>query len=222
VFVVYAFMAVPIVTSFAVQTISNIVSSVAEARVEVRRERLGLDSHMPPDFDEPLPHSDDAENEFFVSHAEWVAKHHELMGNTVLAPILRDPNADLSQVTDPEQRAQIDDALLDMLLASTLDLEAQARTLIIEQLPVTSRASLLLKADRNVQQRDIALLADGAERAGRPDSDFDQLEVLQQVHLYRKTFAALLVAGSKLKRLRGMSAQLLPDRASTEQYPIRC
>jgi hypothetical protein len=214
-------MAVPVVTSFAVQTISNILSSIDEARVAAQRAKLGLDSHISGGFSEGPPHSGDDGNEFFVSHAEWVAKHHALLEDAVIAPYLRGSGAeDLTRIDDPERRAQVDDVLLDVVLTSALELEAQARSLIIEQLPVSSRAALLLKADRNVQHRDLVLLAKEGIRADgdddaedgysyRPESAFDQLDVLQQVHLYRKTFAALLASASKLKKLHG--ALLAPD-----------
>jgi potassium channel subfamily K len=198
------------VTSFAVQTITNVVSSVTQARFDKQREKLGLDNRMPPDA-EAEPRSADPANPIFVAHAEWVERQHELFDDRVA------PGKALEDLTESEARAA-DAALLDELLSAALRLEAQARAIMVGQLPVAGRASLLLKADRNVQQRDLAALERAGVRAGgeeegaqaglpgRVDDSFEELEVLQQVHLYRKTFAAILAAGSKLKRLQGQTS----------------
>lgn len=86
-------------------------------------------------------------------------------------------------------------------------LEAQARALLIENLPEVSAERLLLQADTNVQISRLASLDEGLppwlstlRKSIRQDAR------MERIKNYRLTYAKFLVAGSKIMKLEGDKA----------------
>ena len=118
---------------------------------------------------------------------------------------------------DPDEETEkhdFDEQLMNRIIHLAIELEERSRHLLIEHLPVGSKAGMLLKADRNVQLRDLKTLeqadrmkngedAESAGYIGRA-SDLEGLDTLEQVTAYRETFAGLLAAASALKGLEGI------------------
>jgi potassium channel subfamily K, other eukaryote len=139
----------------------------------------------------------------FSSHADLLEKHHREWAEKMVR----------MKAHDDEEDAEAQDFatyLTDRVIRHAIELEERARHLLIEQLPVGSKAELLLKADRNVQLRDLKMLEeDGvveSQSAGYIGNapDLEGLSTLEQVNAYRHTYAGLLAAASELKGLKGI------------------
>ncbi|PWN22633.1 hypothetical protein BCV69DRAFT_280225 [Microstroma glucosiphilum] len=86
-------------------------------------------------------------------------------------------------------------------------LEAQARALLIENLPEVSPERLLLQADTNVQISRLASLDEGLPPwLSALRRSIKQDERLQRIKIYRMTYAKFLVAGSDIMKLEGDKA----------------
>jgi potassium channel subfamily K len=128
------------------------------------------------------------------------------------------------------------EAYAERIIDLALDLESQARRLIVDHLPEGSKERLLLRADRNVQRRHVkAVLAERAdnkedeeaeiEKEQERTKDEDRLEELiavnestfDQIRKYRQTFARLLAAGSRLQGLEGEKRYLFERRRARQQ-----
>jgi potassium channel subfamily K, other eukaryote len=125
------------------------------------------------------------------------------------------------------------------VLLRAIELEACARRLLIRALPDGGQPQLLLRADHAVQAHDVkVLIASGADedkaKSGgdghsrdddveffeelgivdevAPLKPWDDDEALQEIDNYRASFAALLFAGGRLRKLEGMQQALLERR----------
>ena len=192
--------------SFAVQAVTQVVTRVSIWRLKERQAAVGVDEtghaakHPPP------------------SHAEYVErfsrKWEESLGE---------------EITDQERQ----DLLMHEVLKQAIELESHARRLLINHLPNGSKAQVVLKADRNVQLRDVRKIRrqfeDDPDRQiideseggrtgdpfGGPDSvskPLSEEETLDEVQMYRESFASFLAAGSRMRGLTGREKFLMERR----------
>ncbi|PWN51899.1 voltage-gated potassium channel [Violaceomyces palustris] len=199
VFVVYALTAVPIVTSFVVQTICNVAFRIASLMAESEKERM-----------EAFQRLDGSHQKRFMSHSEAVVaqtlhffppsgenerkdleeddeQEKEIEEEELEREIEEDIDEELDQIGDREEdgdgevekqeHKEVDDdvggkekskeekdrqreeemVILSNAFKLACFLEAQARELLIENLPSDSKARLLLQADAEMQMRSSGL-----------------------------------------------------------------
>lgn len=208
---VYALIAVPIMTSFAVQTVISTMSYFANQRVTLRGKKMenhpDTDVEKKGEFHKELP-----------PHGQLVLQAHR--------KITADP-----ETSSQEQNKELDsnedlDKDIRRVLALATRLEGISRRLLVGQLCSSDNSDLslagnLLKADWNVQRREIlSVLEDDPDPEldldgdGRPDFEagaksdlqtgiYTPLEALEEVKKYRVVFAEFLAAASALQRLEG-------------------
>ncbi|CAE6533692.1 unnamed protein product [Rhizoctonia solani] len=152
IFIVYSLMAVPIMASFAVQAIQNILERLSKQRMDKRRARFGDETSQAigevrsskKDLER------DPENESIDEmHSTLVARFHSQTGGI-------GRNADTV--------INIED--LKSLLEHTVSLERVARRLLVAHLKEGSPAQILLRADWNLQSRDLRVLESESEERG--------------------------------------------------------
>jgi hypothetical protein len=174
------------------------IAKLSERQLLKRKEIEGLSK--PLTSNDKLTRSESGVS----SHADLLEKHHREWAEKM---------ASLKAQDDAEAEAQeFERYLTDRVIRHAIELEERARHLLIGQLPVGSKAGLLLKADRNLQLRDLKTLEEGdgdrdapSESAGYIGTapELDGLSTLEQVNAYRHTYAGLLAAASELKGLEG-------------------
>lgn len=127
--------------------------------------------------------------------------------------------------------------MLREMIRQGIELQERARRLLIKSLPDGSMPQVLLKADRNVQQRDLRKVrrkynafnsedrpTTGGEKEERREED-DQFgdvnqasevlgddETLDEVNRFRESFAAFLAAASRMEGLEGRERYLMERR----------
>jgi len=274
-FIVYALAGVPIITSFAVQSFTAILSTVADRKFEQFKLRRSLDEHHEAyrphgrmvlhflsttdshltgaEFDiqtlkvrpsgKPTSQAPDATDETSSASSDaqtLVASKPTAATSERHAVEREDPKdlpggeeehaVNLADVDpDPLRRKQ---RLTELVVALSLRLEARSRRLLINTLEPGSPAQLLLRADMNIQARDVRMLnsemteaADGdsiATLCGEVEENTmaSPLEdTLQLVGEYRMTFAAMLAAASRLKDLDGLEQCAFERRLTEDQMP---
>ncbi|EIN05813.1 voltage-gated potassium channel [Punctularia strigosozonata HHB-11173 SS5] len=211
VFIVYSLIAVPIMASFAVQTMTSILTRFSSYRLDKQLAALIAveDAEAASVRDAPI-----------VSHAEFVRRFDRLW--EMRRRDASDPGSDASS-PDPSRRGASPDSrqaegedeapdvpadkleLADKMVELAVELEAHARRLLIAYLPHGSRMQTLLKADRNIQIRESRPTLD-EEKVLSPPPPAEELRdetAMEEVRRYRECFAALLVAGSRLRGLEG-------------------
>lgn len=123
--------------SFAVQAITQVITRISIWRLQKRKAETGLDKSTAKSKGPS------------ITHAELVNRHSRRWENEEQnAPRGNDHGVDI------EQR----DSLLQGLLYQALEMEAHARRLLVANLPDGSKAQVMLKADRNVQIRDVEVV----------------------------------------------------------------
>jgi potassium channel subfamily K len=259
----------PIMASFALQAITQVFTRLSNWRLESRREEHGLSVPSPPD-------------DRVITHAEYLAKHHERFDKMFARTDTRESDESDGTAAQKDQDALEtvqDQRLVVEMIQRAVALESHARRLLVRHLPNGSRAQVVLKADRNIQLRDLRYLkrsekdsegatrqtqqVKAAERAQKPketelarharsmakeegtDQDPGQLDIekdpaqlkselegdgdedwvseplgeeatLAEVQAYRESFAALLVAGTRLQQLEGQEMYMLERRRPRE------
>ncbi|KZT57304.1 voltage-gated potassium channel [Calocera cornea HHB12733] len=190
-FVLYSLLAVPIIASFALQAVSNVVSSWSDKRFSA--QELGEE------------HGDGVVR----AHAEFVLEHHSVLADQLAAFRKEHPS-----LPDEEVDPAFERALVGEMISLACALEAQSRRMLINQMPADSQAQVLLRADRNQQLRDMRSL-------GLPEEQLRQLmreevqgdaDVLTQVGKYRQTFAKFLATGARVQELRGREQEAFERR----------
>ncbi|EIN11143.1 voltage-gated potassium channel [Punctularia strigosozonata HHB-11173 SS5] len=301
VFIIYSLLAVPIMASFAVQAVTSIMTKFSSYRLDKRKAELGVETMSARNEERVISHAE------FVERFEkkWVRRKHEQRAEDGVPHLKRVAAAvrDEKRVEDAAARNEAERVALagdlpedkEELAARVIDLavelEMHARRLLITHLPNGSKAQVVLKADRNVQLRDVRALkraaqgkasssveenaAYGAQKAGahpaktmrgtdgdsgshergspqgkltRADSNtplheeraeeaveeaaesdaedmdpdlvarpLDDDATMEEVRRYRESFAALLVAGSRLRGLEGHAKYMLERRKVKEE-----
>jgi len=240
IFVIYALVAVPVMASFAVQTVVHIFTTISEKRLLRRRAKQAkhvassaAHTHTEPDEEKCMPTSQGPgpgsgrggnrkRRRKFTPHSEFVARFHSKW--------------------DEEAAVEEEDAqLTERVIALALAVERRSRKLLITHLGSGSTAKMLLQADLNVQLREMrtirrrGTLTQGeqgdavgsgegvgvvrrvleddhdAMRSVPPASMSDE-ETLEEVERYREDFAGLLAAGSRLMKLKGEERALFEKR----------
>jgi len=205
-FVLYSLIAVPIIASFAVQTVSAVISSVSEKRLELSRISREARDHSESKHHHPAAtenngeggggepsqagrpsYSSSSHQELkggagegeFEAHARFVLEHwhnfEEEMEDIGLRSSQKEHDNDRAEEVaeegdeeKEERELEEEDASVkeersrnaqERLAEETLELacqlESQARALLIMALPRGGKAQTLLRADRNVQRRDV-------------------------------------------------------------------
>ncbi|KAH7337786.1 hypothetical protein B0J17DRAFT_664258 [Rhizoctonia solani] len=155
VFIVYSLMAVPIMASFAVQAIQNILERLSTKRMDQRRARFGDETSQAiaeaqsGKQDLEKNSNNDSRDEM---HSTLVARFHSKPGGTG------------SVEGDTDVAMKIDD--LNALLEHAVSLERVARRLLVAHLEEGSPAQILLRADWNLQSRDLRVLESESEGRG--------------------------------------------------------
>ncbi|KAF7971393.1 hypothetical protein HWV62_21228 [Athelia sp. TMB] len=326
IFIIYSLMAVPVVASFAVQTVTRILETFSERRL-LRREEMELTNRK-------------SDKDRYLSHAELCLKQHQTLSreddersqrerkdsnakpghekqrendereekgrdqvrkasgdkegkaDSTASLVRRQsgssttsslPSPDIdSEETGPdtvdpaelptvdeknsrsrsravshasaqaevaEQQAlqDIDKLLVKRVLQLSVELETQARVLLMHALPKGSDAEVLLRADmvcthfflrvrrqelivddsQRLQHREVKKLGledpdakltpEGLVDITEPESG--DIDVEDRIQRYRELFAALLATGSKLQRLEGME-QLVWERRTKRERQI--
>ncbi|CAE6511710.1 unnamed protein product [Rhizoctonia solani] len=144
IFIVYSLMAVPIMASFAVQAIRNILERLSEQRMDRRRAEFGDETSQAiaeVHFSEKHPQNESDSPSMDEMHSTLVARFHSEKG-------------DIGENTDVAMN--VDD--LKALLEHAVSLERVARRLLVAHLEEGSPAQILLRADWNLQSRDLRAL----------------------------------------------------------------
>jgi len=148
---------------------------------------------------------DDRGNEVMKAHADLVKDQKKELERHVA----RDDDNPFDDKTADEYK------LLESLISAGCDLEAQARRIMMNQLPEGSAAQTLLRADRNQQLRDMRSLGLPEEEMKKimaEEAGDDAGDLVQQTSDYRKAFALFLASASRLKKLRGKSEDAFERR----------
>ena len=232
-FVIYAFSAVPLVASFAVQAVTGLLSTYFTSQAARYARHHGGQTLPPLDA--------------FRSHQYFVLKQRDLileLGRTAtiddkdntlpraelsdddVTAVTRDNaaavgiNVDSSSEQGPLETwgmAQ-ERVLTQELIECTMIMESIARRLIVESLPRNTIGRTLLEADHNLQCRNVQaaggdtdILFDlGKSKLGTPpkvntaeQQQYEGSSQLDQIRRYREMFARILATGSALQRLEG-------------------
>ncbi|KAG9125493.1 hypothetical protein FRC07_007378 [Ceratobasidium sp. 392] len=246
VFIVYSLMAVPIMASFAIQAVQNIIQRMSRKRMDKRRAEEG-DPTSPESpengHSKANGHAADTEKgghektmseEIDEMHSTLVLRHHASYGKSEVAMHEQDLKA---------------------LLEHAVALERTARKLLVAHLEEGSRAQVLLRADWNLQARDLRTLeseggakpADGArsngmsvteagiagkgkgaDREEREEAEIantaiggmDEEETLRAVRDFRKDVAGMLALGSRMRNLEGIEKYVFERRRKEAEDEI--
>ncbi|KAL7409388.1 hypothetical protein BDY24DRAFT_219418 [Mrakia frigida] len=198
-FVLYSLIAVPVIASFAVQTVSAVITSVSEKRLElnrIARETRYAESkhkahenesqHGRPSYSSSRQELKNGQGEGeFEAHARFVLEHwhnfEEDMEGLGLKSSRQEHDEDRAEEIAEEEEEQLalesasakeersrnaQERLAEETLELACELESQARALLIMALPRGGKAQTLLRADRNVQRRDVRSMGVTAKELG--------------------------------------------------------
>ncbi|ELU39536.1 hypothetical protein AG1IA_06442 [Rhizoctonia solani AG-1 IA] len=168
IFIVYSIIAVPIMASFAVQAVQNILERLSNRRMDQRRARFGDETSQATGETQLKndPENNPSNEPIDEMHSTLVTRFHS--GTTDVKS-----NTDVAMNTND----------LKKLLEHAVSLERVARRLLVAHLEEGSPAQILLRADWNLQFRDLRILQSetkennssypevGAESNGDPESD---------------------------------------------------
>ncbi|QRW25725.1 hypothetical protein RhiXN_10802 [Rhizoctonia solani] len=168
IFIVYSIIAVPIMASFAVQAVQNILERLSNRRMDQRRARFGDETSQATGETQLKndPENNPSNEPIDEMHSTLVTRFHS--GTTDVKS-----NTDVAMNTND----------LKKLLEHAVSLERVARRLLVAHLEEGSPAQILLRADWNLQSRDLRILQSetkennssypevGAESNGDPESD---------------------------------------------------
>ncbi|CAE6475483.1 unnamed protein product [Rhizoctonia solani] len=144
IFIVYSLMAVPIMASFAVQAMQNILERLSEQRMDRRRAEVGDETSQAiadVQLREKKSESNGSKESPDEMHSTLVTRFHSQKGGNK-------DNTDVAMNADD----------LKALLDYAVSLERVARRLLVAHLAEGSPAQLLLRADWNLQSRDLRIL----------------------------------------------------------------
>jgi potassium channel subfamily K, other eukaryote len=151
----------PIMASFAVQAVTQVLTRISIWRLERRREDQGIATPAAPKDDRIITHAELLAN----SHKHYDTllsdkARHSTSSDTTASNSAPSPAGDAERSEDDDLKTVQDanERLVCEMLDRAIALEAHARRMLIRHLPNGSRAQVLLKADRNVQLRDMRFL----------------------------------------------------------------
>ncbi|KAF8752163.1 Voltage-gated potassium channel [Rhizoctonia solani] len=140
IFIVYSIIAVPIMASFAVQAVQNILERLSNRRMDQRRARFGDETSQATGETQLKndPENNPSNEPIDEMHSTLVTRFHS--GTTDVKS-----NTDVAMNTND----------LKKLLEHAVSLERVARRLLVAHLEEGSPAQILLRADWNLQSRDL-------------------------------------------------------------------
>lgn len=187
VFIFWALLAVPIMTNFVVVALQTIVSQIARFLTNRTREKT-------EEWRSKL-------DEYFLPHADLVVQAKEKV--EALRKHVEQSDCDSCKAsTGKEDLIVISRADLLAALQESLLLEAEARSIMVDQMEPGSAPWLLLKADKNVQERHLAKMHEKHE-SKKIDRAAADSSLIQRVADYRQRYARWLVLGGRLMKLDG-------------------
>lgn len=204
VFIIWALMAVPIMSNFVVQTIQTLIGHATRV--------LALATSQKQEEQR------DIEREYFESHSSYLHLAIEgLEGDNATEKDVGDEIDDEVQ-GDPTTITVQKSLLMDLLSTATF-MEAQARRIMVENMDKNSHSRLLLQADGNIQLYTMDQLGEREHIRWlkQYEATMNQTNDLQWIKDYRKTYAKLLVIGTKLLNLEGN--QLLAFQRTNSRIP---
>jgi potassium channel subfamily K len=225
---VYALIAVPVMTSFAIQTVISTMSYFSRQMLTRRGKRMNSEAR--PDIDDKSDvHS------AFPPHGQLVLDAHQKVKEAV------ERRTTESSGSGDEERE--DELSLDIaqVLSLATKLEGHARRLLVGHLCSSGDSDIhlagnLLKADWNVQRREILTVVgdqsdlnidlDGDGKGDfLPGAQSDMqtgvqtgVETLEEVKQYRIVFAEFLAAAAALQRLEGKRQLIFERRREDRKY----
>lgn len=203
VFVIWALLAVPIMSNFVVQTIQTLIGHATRVLAMATTQKQREMEQIEEEFYQPhssylqeaikrLQSSDDDDDDDGQVQSDEVKAVDDVVDDMVRA-------------NDSPQMVQVEKSLLLDLLSTVTFLEAQARRIMVESLEKQSHARLLLQADGNIQLYTMEQL--GARKHIRWLEEYEESmqepNDLKRVKEYRRTYARFLVMGAKLMDLDG-------------------
>ncbi|CAE7156995.1 unnamed protein product, partial [Rhizoctonia solani] len=144
IFIVYSLMAVPIMASFAVQAIQNVLEQLSEQRMDRRRAHFGDETSQAT-----------VETQFKEKNLER-GPNNNFTDETHSTLISHFDSQKGAIEEDTDVAMKVND--LKALLEHAVSLERVARRLLVAHLEEGSPAQILLRADWNLQSRDLRIL----------------------------------------------------------------
>lgn len=199
VFVIWALMAVPIMSNFVVQTIQTLIGhAIRVLAMATTQKQLEME---------------EIEEEFYQPHSSYLQEAiKRLQGGGDDDDDESDEVKAVDQVVDDMERENdspeminVQKSLLLDLVSTTTFLGAQARRIMVETLDKQSNARLLLQADGNLQLYTTDQL--GARKhiqwLQEYQDSMQETNELKRVKEYRRTYARFLVMGAELMSFEG-------------------
>lgn len=189
IFILYSIVSVPIMASFAVQTIQGIFQKLSSDILLKREAQAGLgertiegqgwapieeavdsqdsEKNLPRDVQERLRKNNPRRN-LRRTHTDFVRAGHEWIDSCLLDSLSGEGTTNEGAVVDADDEAaertgererEEDRILTEYILELAVELEKHARRLLLGHMQEGSNARMLLKADRIVQLRNMKVLA---------------------------------------------------------------
>ncbi|OCB89408.1 voltage-gated potassium channel [Sanghuangporus baumii] len=199
VFILYSIMAVPIMASFAIQTIQSIFQKFATNLLLRREAKAGIgvanleeqgqgvtkgtidvvdeEKSLPRDVQERL-RKNDTRQRLGRTHTDFITSKQKWIDTKLLNGVPREDMENEFNVREAEEGAaeremererEEDRILTEYILELAVELEKYARRLLLGHMKEGTNARMLLKADRIVQLRNIKALA-AQQRSDQDDS----------------------------------------------------
>ncbi|KAF8511620.1 voltage-gated potassium channel [Hysterangium stoloniferum] len=190
VFVLYSLLAVPIMASFAVQAVQQVLYAISERAHDRGKTKLGLKPELTKNIGMPdsRPY-----NHIVVPHANLAEQWHEDWGRQVRLDraegfnkrsAIKLANVDVNAARERERiiarecHEGDEETAAKKILELSISLESRARKLLITHLNEADggkSARIVLKADQNVQMREVkALMKEIAQEKGEASEDEDE------------------------------------------------
>ncbi|GAA95008.1 uncharacterized protein L969DRAFT_51947 [Mixia osmundae IAM 14324] len=248
IFIVWSLLAVPIVTSAVVSAVSNWISALSQRELEKRKKKTGTSADQIEEVHQleaemrkegrsgNLDEAELAQRVMTKKHQERFIEHSAIVdrGLKQLDFEIKERRASMSVEDDTDNNsittAMTEEAslyLAERILRAALELEINARSMLIATLDKSSKARTLLRADRNIQIRDLRMLQEDSEMdhpmaeqelniiLPGEDDNMDMLndeQIWEGVTKHRESLGTLLAAGVRLKRLEGVHKQMFERR----------
>jgi Ion channel len=199
IFIVYAMLAIPIISFFVLQTFTGVVASIAQVQKKFSKATKpkppgrALHSHA-----ELVSHfREDLQTQLLKSPASAtdiasMGKQKQDKPGGELAEQLDECAEEAVQAVDkPRSRHDRRELLLDAALGTACLLEAQARALLLKHLEPGSTAATLLRADLQMQHKAVAELGMNGDRRravwkeAQEEAQRDSEDDLEQIRRYR-------------------------------------
>lgn len=218
-FVLYSIASVPLIASFAVQSVTGVLSTLTDWR---RRRREQERNKV---FDSK---AFKAHRDFVLEHRRtWLKMMEERQQGRTMTRSSDDTLDEGDAEAEDNARHNEERELISEVIHQAVKLEAISRRMLVDYMPKGSLAQMLLVADRNVQIRDVDAVGGDAqklenlwreERDAEAEANSTGDDTLEQIRRYRETFALLLVAGTRLQKLEGEDVYRFERRRNDDHF----